>query len=181
MASRQRDRKAEYQRRKERKAAQELAAEQAKESPDEARIRGELLLLERRTKGISTDADADIDFAYRNMALSTAMPLEAPSTAAWSWYIFARNDPSEFLKITQKREDDKTKRAGTITNQRIEDDKRQQFAIIDRIQKELKLDVNATVMDLMQKFPRDVLRICHTKFPTEWQSYLTEECSNDRQ
>lgn len=61
--------------------------------------------------------------------------------------------------------------AGTITNQRMEDDKRQQFAVIDRIEKALTLNVHAVVTELMQKFPRDVLDVCYS-FETEWNAYL---------
>ena len=101
----------------------------------------ELKQLALLTNGQPTDADRDIDFAYRNMALPSVTPLMAPSPSAWSWYLFARNDPDEFLKICAKREDAKAKRAGTITNQMMEDEKRKQFAMIDRIKKELTLDV----------------------------------------
>ena len=174
-----RDRKKEYARRKQRKI--EAEAERLRNLPasEEERIALEratqLVLLERRTKKTPTDADADIDFAYRNMALDNVVPLDAPSTSAWAWYVFSRTEPNEFLKICHKREDAKAKQAGTITNQRMEDDKRQQFALIDRIEKQLTIDVKAMVDDLMAKFPRDVLRACK-KHAAEWKSFLAEEC-----
>ena len=173
-----RNTKVEYAKRKAREAANRASDDSddaSDEKINEAVIKAQLNLLEKRCKGLQTDADADIDFAYRNMALATAMPLDAPSPAAWSWYIFSRDEPSEFLKITQKREDDKTKRAGTITNQRIEDDKRQQFAILDRIEKQLTIDVKSMVKDLMDKFPREALRECR-KYKEAWDSFLEEEC-----
>lgn len=172
-----RNTKVEYAKRKAREAANRASDDSddaSDEKINEAIIKAQLMLLEKRCKGLQTDADADIDFAYRNMALATAMPLDAPSPAAWSWYIFSRNNPTEFLKITQKREDDKTKRAGTITNQRMEDDKRTQFAIIDRIEKQLTLDVKSIIKDLMDKFPQDVLTECR-KYDAAWKLFLERE------
>lgn len=134
----------------------------------------ELRKLEKRTRGQPTDADGDIDFAYRNMALPTVTPLMAPSMAGWSWYIYSRQEPNKFLEICAKREDAKSKMAGTITNQRMEDDKRQQFAVIERLKKELTTDVAAIIKELMEKFPDDVLRECR-KFDVEWKAFLAKE------
>ena len=131
----------------------------------------QLRILERRTRGNATDADGDIDFAYRNMALSNVVPKMAPSLPAWQWYVFARSEPNEFLKICHRREDAKSRQAGTITSQRMEDDKRQQFAVIDRLERALTLNVKSTVTELMQKFPRDVLDVC-SSFRTEWDAYI---------
>lgn len=131
----------------------------------------QLRILEKRTRGNPTDADGDIDFAYRNMALQNVVPKMAPSLSAWSWYVFARTEPNEFLKICHRREDAKAKMAGTITNQRMEDDKRNQFAVIDRIEKALTVNVRSVVTELMQKFPRDVLEVCYG-FESEWKSFL---------
>lgn len=169
------NRQGEYERQKARRAAKAAVAanEEAAstEDPKETAIRIQLELLERRTKNRPTDADGDIDFAYRNMAIADVEPLLAPSLAAYSWYCFARSEPNEFLKITQKREDAKAKQAGTITNQRMEDDKRKQFAILDRIEKQLTLDVNETVDDLMSKFPDDVLLRCR-KHKAAWNAFF---------
>lgn len=148
----------EYQRRK----ARELAAKAVEEAEaslesKEALIKSQLLLLERRTQGRATDADADIDFAYGKMALADVMPLDAPSLAAWEWYRYARNWPDKFLEICAKREDAKAKQAGTITNQRMADDRRSQFSVIDQIEKQLTLDVKLIVNELLEKFPEDVL------------------------
>ena len=134
----------------------------------------QLRILEKRTRGNPTDADGDIDFAYRNMALPNLTPKMAPSISGWSWYIYARTEPNKFLEICAKREDAKAKLAGTITNQRMEDDKRQQFAVIDRIEKALTLNVDAVVTELMQKFPGDVLEACY-KFKDEWNEFLAEK------
>ena len=90
-------------------------------------------------------------------------------------YLYARREPPKFLEICAKREDAKAKMAGTITNQRMEDDKRQQFAILDRIEKQLTIDVKEMVNDLMDKFPREVLRECR-KYGDAWESFLAEEC-----
>jgi hypothetical protein len=141
------------------------------EHNQDAEIAEELKQLALLTNGEPTDADRDIDFAYRRMALSTVTPLMAPSTAAWQWYLYARREPHKFIEIFAKRADAKAKQAGTITNQRMEDDKRQQFAIIERIQKQLKIDVREMVRDLMLKFPEDVLNECrrHTE---AWKAYF---------
>ena len=177
MVEKKRDRRAEYKRRK---AREELAnadvhdavQEKIRESEHNAQIR----LLKERTQHNPTDADGDIDFAYRNMASAIVSPMDAPSTSAWAWYQFARVDPIEFLKISAKREDAKAKQAGTITNQRMEDDKRQQFAIIERIEKQLTRDVEATVRELMGKFPKDVLRVCRT-FDAEWKAFSESDAN----
>lgn len=142
---------------------------------EDVEIGKRLALLKKRTKGQPTDADSDIDFAYQQMAMSNLDPLSAPSTTAWEWYLFARLDPVEFLKICAKREDAKTKQAGTITNQRMEDDKRQQFAVLDRIERQLTVNVEAAVMDLMTKFPDNVLTICYTKFREEWDHFIGKQ------
>lgn len=141
----------------------------------DAEFADELKQLALLTNGQPTDADRDIDFAYRKMALGTVTPLMAPSLAAWEWYLYARREPHKFLEIFAKREDAKSKQAGTITNQRMEDDKRKQFAILDRIESGLTVIVSETVQDLMSKFPRDVLRTCR-KFDAEWKAFIAEEC-----
>ncbi len=145
------------------------------EDNQDAEFAEELKQLALLTSAQPTDLDRDIDFAYRNMALPSVTPLMAPSLGAWQWYLYARREPIKFLEISAKREDAKAKQAGTITNQRMEDDKRKQFAIIDRIEKQLTLDVKDMVNDLMSKFPRDVLRECR-KFDEAWKSFLAEEC-----
>ena len=131
----------------------------------------ELKQLALLTSSQPADADRDIDFACRKMALSTVTPLMAPSISGWSWYIYARTEPNKFLEICAKREDAKAKAADTITNQRMEDDKRQQFAIIDRIVKQLTLDVKAVVTDLMTKCPEDALLECR-KYQKEWKAFF---------
>ena len=159
---RKRDHTSEYAKRKARRALN-LADSATEEVDIKDKVLRELQLqlvqLEKRTRHNPTDADGDIDFAYRNMALATVTPVMAPSTSAWEWYLFARNDRDEFLKICAKREDAKAKMAGTITNQRMEDDKRQQFAVIERLKKELTIDVESIITELMQKFPGDVRRV----------------------
>jgi len=147
---------------------------QIDEHNHDAEFADELQQLALLTNGQPTDADGDIDFAYRNMALATVTPLMAPSISGWSWYIYARTEPNKFLEICAKREDAKSKMAGTITNARMEDDRRTQFAVIDRIEKSLTLDVAAIVKELMEKFPLDVLRTCR-KFDAEWREFLERE------
>ena len=147
---------------------------QLDEHNQDAELAEELKQLALLTNGEPTDADRDIDFAYRRIALSTVTPLMAPSTAAWQWYLYARREPHKFLEIFAKRADAKAKQAGTITNQRMEDDKRQQFAVIERLKKELTLDVEAIISELMEKFPGDVLRTCR-KFDAVWKAFLATE------
>lgn len=180
-----RNRTKEYDRRKRNRAqesksrnrrrqdAQEAVLSQREENA-EAEMHNQLRLLEQRTRNNPTDADGDIDFAYRNMALPTVTPSMAPSISGWSWYIYARNTPEKFLEICAKREDNKSKMAGTITNQRMSDDRRNQFAVIDRIEKELTLDVTAIIKELMEKFPEDVARECR-KHTESWKAFFAEE------
>lgn len=170
-----RDRTREAQKRRVKQAVQQITGESSdQEDMNLVQMQVELRMLGKKTKGNPTDADADIDFAYRNMALLNVTPLMAPSPSAWEWYLFARNDGIEFLKICAKREDAKSKMAGTITNQRMEDDKRQQFAVIERLKKELTMDVAAIIKELMEKFPEDVLRECR-KFDDQWKAFLAKE------
>ena len=147
---------------------------QLDEHNQDAEFAEELKQLALLTNGEPTDADRDIDFAYRNMALPSVTPLMAPSMSGWSWYIYSREEPHKFLEIFAKRADAKAKQAGTITNQRMEDDKRQQFAVIERLKKELTLDVEAIITELMEKFPGDVLRTVR-KFDTAWKAFLAAE------
>jgi len=147
---------------------------QIDEHNQDAEFADELQQLALLTNGQPTDADGDIDFAYRHMALPTVTPLMAPSISGWSWYIYARTERNKFLEICAKREDAKSKMAGTITNARMEDDRRTQFAVIDRIEKSLTLDVAAIVKELMEKFPLDVLRTCR-KLDAEWREFLERE------
>ena len=137
----------------------------------DAEFAEELNQLALLTNGQPSDLDRDINFAYRNMANPNVTPLMAPSTPAWSWYDYSRTWPDKFLEICAKREDAKAKQAGTITSQRMVDDKRKQFAIIDRIEKQLTLDVRGTVNYLMLKFPYDVLLECrrHTE---AWNAFF---------
>ena len=144
---------------------------QLDEHNENAESAEELEQLALLTSGQPTDLDRDINFAYRSMALPSVTPLMAPSLAAWQWYLYARSEPIKFLEISAKREDAKTKAAGTITHQRMEDDKRKQFAILDRIEQQLTIDVRETVRDLMLKFPEDVLNECrrHTE---AWKAFF---------
>ena len=152
------------------KRAAELAGQLTAEQK-EAEHKQQLAVLAAKTSGAPTDADRDIDFAYKNSANPTITPLMAPSLGAWQWYQYARDLPEKFLEICAKREDAKAKMAGTITNQRMEDDKRQQFAVIDRIIKQLEADVKAIAKDLMEKCPEDLLNACR-KHKSAWDKYF---------
>ena len=166
-----RNRQNEYARQKlakQEKAAQALAAAG---KDGEKEMIYQLAVLATRTANAPTDADRDIDFAYKNSGNPTITPLTAPSLGAWQWYQYARNLPEKFLEICAKREDAKAKAAGTITNQRMEDDKRQQFAVIDRIMKQLQLDVRAVAKELMTKYPEDLLNECR-KQKAQWKAYF---------
>jgi poly-D-alanine transfer protein DltD len=144
---------------------------QLDEHNQDAEIAEELKQLAGLTNGQPADVDRDIDFAYRKMALETVTPLTAPSLAAWQWYLYSRREPNKFLEIFAKREDAKAKQAGTITNQRMEDDKRQQFAVIDRIIEQLQEDVKAIAKDLMEKCSEDLLHACR-KHEEPWKAYF---------
>ena len=147
---------------------------QIDEQNQDAEFADELQQLALLTNGQPTDADSDIDFAYRHMSLPTVTPLMAPSTSAWSWYLYARTEASKFLEICAKREDAKSKMAGTITNQMMEDDKRQQFAVLDKIEKGLTLIVADVIKELMEKFPEDVARECR-KHTDAWNAFFSAE------
>lgn len=134
----------------------------------------DLAMLAARGADLPTDADRDIDFAYKHSGNPNLKPLDAPSLGAWQWYEFAKADPTEFLKICAKREDAKAKQAGTISAQRMEDDKRQQFAVIDRIVKQLKIDVKAIAKELMEKCPEDLLDECR-KNREAWAAYFQKK------
>ncbi len=151
---------------------------QLDEDNEDAEFSEELKQLALLTSSQPVDVDRDIDFAYRNMALPSVTPLMAPSLAAWQWYLYARREPHKFLEICAKREDAKAKMAGTITNQRMEDDKRQQFAILDRIEKQLTIDVNDMVDDLMKKFPQEVLDRC-IKHKEAWKAFMARKSANE--
>lgn len=180
-----RDRKAEYARRKLREQAKRDAAtsDRSNDSEDEKRraqeekkrlIDAELVLLSTQMANVPTDADRDIDFAYRQSGNPGLMPLQCPSLGAWEWYQYSRNSSEKFLDVFSKREDAKARQAGTVTSQRMEDDKRKQFAIIDRIERQLTINVVATVTELMEKFPLEVLRVCR-KFDDAWQAFIAGE------
>jgi len=164
-------------RKKAKEAAARLAAMSDEEKQELERIKQEkinadLMVLQSRTAGNTPDADGDIMFAYHSMSNPDLMPLQAPSTGAWNWYKYARNNPDDFLVIFAKREDAKTKQTGSLTQRAMEDDKRKQFAILDRIERQLTLDVNDMVDDLMSKFPENVLHRCRYKHPAAWEAFL---------
>ncbi len=137
----------------------------------DAEIAEELKQLARLTNSHPTCFDRNIDFAYRNMALPSVTPLMAPGLAAWQWYLYSRREPIKFLEISAKREEAKAKQAGKITSQRMEDDKRKQFAILDRIASGVTVIVSETVGELMQKFPEDVLLECR-KHTEAWKAFF---------
>jgi hypothetical protein len=171
---RNRNRQNEYARAK-LKRAEEAAkrAAEDKANTSEGDIEEQLAVLAARTAGEMTDADRDIDFAYKNSANPTITPLMAPSLGAWRWYEYAQALPEKFLEICAKREDAKAKAAGQINTQRMEDDKRQQFAVIDRIIRQLEVDVDAIARDLMQKCPEDLLNSCR-KHRKAWDAYFAK-------
>ena len=141
------------------------------EDNQDAEFADELKQLALLTSAQPTDLDRDINFAYRHMALPSVTPLMAPSLGAWQWYLYARREPIKFLEISAKREDAKAKQAGTITSQRMEDDKRQKFAVIDRIMQQLTLDVKEMARDVMTKCPEDFLLECR-KFEGPWKAFF---------
>lgn len=166
----------EEERRKKRALAarQRRAAKKQQQTSEEIDVtspQAQLAELTARTVDQPTDSDRDIDFAYRNMSNVSLLPSQCPSTGAWQWYLYSLMYRDKFLEITQKREDAKAKQAGTITSQRMEDDKRKQFAIIDRIERQLQLNVDEAVDDLMSKFPDDVLDRCR-RHKEAWDSYF---------
>jgi hypothetical protein len=136
-------------------------------------IDAQLAELTARTADQPTDSDRDIDFAYRNMSNASLLPSHCPSTGAWQWYLYSLTSRDKFLEITQKREDAKAKQAGTITSQRMEDDKRKQFAMLDRIERQLTQNLNDDIDDLMSRFPGDVLARCRTH-KEAWDAYFAE-------
>ncbi len=138
---------------------------------EDQQIVNELKHLALLTSDQPVNVDRDIDFAYHHMSLSSLRPLMAPSTAAWQWYLYARDEPHKFLEIYAKRADAKAKSSGVFTQQMMEDDKRKQFAILDRIEQQLTLDVNDMVDDLMSKFPEDVLLRCR-KHKEAWEAFF---------
>lgn len=144
---------------------------QADEPNPNAEFADELKQLAQLTGEQPSDVDRDIEFAYRNMALATVTPLMSPSLAAWQWYLYSRREPNKFLEIFAKREDAKAKAAGAISAQQMEDDKRQQFAVIDRIIAQLEIDVKGIADELMTKFPEDLLNACR-KHEGPWKAYF---------
>ncbi len=167
---RKRNRQNEYARDKlARKNAAAIKA--ASEELSEEEMTRQLAVLAIRSKDMPTDTDRDIDFAYKNSGNPAITPLEAPSLGAWQWYEYAKSLPDKFLEICAKREDAKAKSAGSINAQRMEDDKRQQFAVIDRIIKHLEADVKAITDDLMKKCSEDLLHACR-KHKGAWKAYF---------
>lgn len=136
-------------------------------------IEAQLVILSLRTSGDESDHDADMKWAYTNMENPQIMPRDAPSASAWSWYEYARQDRIKFLDAFAKRADAKTRSSGG-SNQRMEDDKRQYFAVLDRIERELSDNVDETIDDLMKKFPTQVLRACK-KHEAAWKEFLANE------
>lgn len=122
----------------------------------DAAFADELKQLALLTKGQITDADRDIDYAYRMMGLASLSPLDCPSMPAWEWWRYSRQDSMKFLDVVAKREDAKSKAAGTVTTKAFEDDKRTQFAMIDRILESVAEDAEATVRDLAKRFPDEL-------------------------
>jgi len=156
--------------------AQEIAAKAIAEAGGnrEKMIASELAFLATKTAGDPTDADRDIDWAYKNSGNPSLTPKMAPSVGAWRWYEYAQDNPTKFLEICAKREDAKAKQAGLISNQRMEDDRRQQFAVIERIANQLKMDVEAIALELMDKCSHDLLDACR-KRKKAWKAYFEEK------
>lgn len=172
-ASGKRDRSAEIAKR--RAAREEAAAiRRADElaAADKAKmIEQELAVLAVRSADEPADYDRDIDFAYKNSGNPLLTPLDAPSLGAWQWYVYARTLPEKFLEVTAKRNDAKAKQSGSVNSQRMEDDKRQQFAVIDRIVKQLQFDIQDFANDLMAKCSEDLLNACR-KNKEAWKAYF---------
>ncbi len=174
------DRSKEVARRKELRARDAVIRDLEKaESPEEIRkkkreIEAQLIMLAERTGQTVPDHEVDMQWAYTNMGNPKVMPLDAPTVTAWSWYEYARTEQAKFLEAWAKRGDARAKAAGTVTQQRMEDDKRQYFAILDRIERELSDNVDETINDLMTKFPTQVLRACK-KHEAAWKEFLANE------
>lgn len=171
---RTRNRDQEYARarqRREEEAARRALAEPVDEESEQEKIVVQLAMLAKRTSDMPTDTDRDIDWAYRFSGNPGMTPLLAPSLGAWQWYEYAKANPDKFLEVCAKREDNKAKQSGSLNAQRIEDDKRQQFAILDRIEKHLQMEIESVIKDLMTKFPDDTLNECR-KYGEAWKSYF---------
>lgn len=162
----------ERQRRAERSAMASIEAANDPNSIEERKkkVQAQLVVLANSTAGAPVDHDRDILWAYQNMGNPHIMPVSAPSAAAWGWYEYSAKDPLKFLEVCAKREDAKIKQAGSITNQRMEDDRRQQFDILDRIEKQLTMDVSTIIDDLMTRFPEDTLLAC-SRHEAAWKAF----------
>lgn len=99
------------------------------------------------------------------------MPSEAPSIGAWAWYEYARTDPKGFLTNVKKTEEARLKASGGVTQARMEDDRRQKFAVIDKIIAQLELDAESLAADAMTKCPEDFLNACR-KHKGQWEAYF---------
>ena len=67
------------------------------------------------------------------MGLATLTPTDAPSVPAWKWYEYAQQAPSKFLADFVKRKDAKAKTGDALTDKLVEDDKRMQYGLIERV------------------------------------------------
>lgn len=128
---------------------------QLDEHVEDAKFAEELKQLAAMTQGKPTDADRDIEFAYRHMGLELT-PLSAPSVPAWEWYMHSKRSPGKFLEVFAKREDAKSK-AGGITEKRIADDKRKQFTLIDRVEAAMTQDTDSLIEELARQRPENLL------------------------
>jgi len=137
-----------------------------------ARIAAEVDALTARHGDKPTDNDADMTFAYKKMR-ATVTPLECPSPGAWSWWEYAQADPQKFLEIYARRDDQKLKAIGAASQQRMEDDRRRQFGMLERVEHQLQLNVTETVRELMEKFPEDVLLECK-KHTEAWAAFFAK-------
>lgn len=134
----------------------------------------ELRQLARQACELPIDIYRDMDFAYRNMSSPNVTPLMAPCLPAWQWYLFARSEPNEFLEMFTKFEEVRARTAGTISTQQMEDDKRKQFELIDKIMKELQFDLDSLIDDVMTKFPDDFLNACRRRHEETWNAYFAK-------
>ena len=93
------------------------------------------------------------------MGLATLTPTDAPSVPAWKWYEYAQQAPSKFLADFVKRKDAKAKTGDALTDKLVEDDKRMQYGLIDRLMETMTKDYSAEIAELSDRCPDVVVEV----------------------
>ena len=109
-------------------------------------------LKELSNRDVAFDFDRDWQWAMENLSTPDREPKDAPSATAWQLFQYGITQPAKFVEKTLIWSEKLRKETGE-THKQWEDDRREKFRILERVEKNLKEDVTSLIDELLERYP----------------------------